>query len=1609
MAITTLTADSIVSSSNLTSPTNVYDDDASWAVATSNNATSVIHVTFPTPSGTPRAGTGLQNFTVKYRVTTNANTVTFNAYLYENGTIRNGGTAISSWTSTSTTAVTREITWDASLLSTSDGSQVELYVEAIESGGNPSSRTAGEFQYVDWDADYSVPITVTMADTGALTVTDGAMGVSNTIVSTLKPSAGDYTSISAWLSAFGGAGSADLVADKTKIILECYKGDYTGVSQGGLNFVDEGGTIAVTGFTCDATYNITIRTPQSERHDGTPGTGFAIKDTAYNAGHTFATTVGYLTVEGIEFIRTGSAGYIFTGQATGNSNNVLIDSCIFNQQTASDAIHRVRDGAIVRNCLFEGNSVGTTGMTQWSETTQIYVYNCTFSNWTGSAISHNTNFVDCWNIACYNVTSSPPISAVITDQTSVVTASSGDFVDAANKDYRPASGSSLIRSGTNVYASGVTTDINGVPRPTSVGFDVGAFRYFNTGAFTVTLKPSGGDYTNIADWINDFYGAYDGDFVANDVNPTLECYKGDYSSVGGGVNAVYGAYTYGEDCTLDATHRLTVRTPQSERHNGTPDTGFTIQSGAGYAAVCGWNTSGYVTFEGLEVKATSSNSNGGFDGSTGGNGIIIESCIVHITAGLSSGSRAGIKLPYTSYAQNNLVLGYGQATSYRGIATNGYRSSRYYNNIVTGFVTGVDGGDTSSGYTTHFVNNIAFGNTTDWVSTGAAAWNATETKNNASGDSTDAVSEQLDYYTSDVTSADFVDSANDDYHLKSSSSLVGAGVNLYSSGVTTDIDGEPRESTGAFSIGPDAPLSEIGLNASAITLGNGALAVTLDVTVSVAGDTLALSTTDSLAVSLDRTVTPGNQDVIAFSDNRMSVNAGNTIPMIAQSALVLTDNTMAGGFPTGVSLNADTLSITAGNINVGGGQNVSLNAASLTLAVTNATIIRSKARTITAVCVTGPSGAVFYDQHFTVRIGAKGELPLEGQFASGEWWYAPPAGETDLYVTELSTTSPGELRAQWDTRPEQNSLHNGWSNWYPAGELLTQIAANGPLTYEGAVTGTTTLCMAIQRAELIEGGAGATQFADTNPGVYPGANDGTEEGVVDAYCFVTLFDSDPGDMSDHIRPPWTATTTNKVPLSLTADFDLSRIPSSSDWTTTYTTAEWETMRQRYAHSAEGMTAGNYTSSWGEGGRPWRSHCLIDDYATGAAIAAYKFLFKVFSNLTDVNVNSAARAAVAAFLTHGNDMFACHFDLDEVPRRIHGGAGQGTAKALSPLFTSALMRDPLRAKQMKALSKIQSSGTRGYQECTQITDFGHGAVWGDSCPENRYWSEMAAGQTYDGGTAHTTLTTALTGAAETTVEVDSLPSSLTSTTASAVYIWNDEGVRVRIDYSSRSGNTFTLTTPYNFSGTGVNASVSAGNHVRVPSDVTGGNRSGHDPYGYIDGPPAMPGVAYFGVTVGSYRAMTLAAYTMPVLADIIDYDPLWEFTKRLATTGYQVTGDPIAPIDPLETGNGFYNLSNFDDPTNSADLNGDNPLIYWGISYGHELTGGIHFWDNPTIPNNSNGNTGQTGRHSWMEGLQPDYASGYYVADVNTLFDTMSAPSTPRSKPAGLRPKSPVLS
>jgi hypothetical protein len=141
---------------------NIDDDPDSpdsgpetWMIAPNETTSCAVRVSFPTPSGNPTTGAGLQTFKVRVRkYNSNTGTPTVRMDLYETG----GGTALVTGTEqdiTSTTGESFSQTWDATNLATANGSAVECHIVITKAGGSPSVRNTGDIDGVEWVCQYS--------------------------------------------------------------------------------------------------------------------------------------------------------------------------------------------------------------------------------------------------------------------------------------------------------------------------------------------------------------------------------------------------------------------------------------------------------------------------------------------------------------------------------------------------------------------------------------------------------------------------------------------------------------------------------------------------------------------------------------------------------------------------------------------------------------------------------------------------------------------------------------------------------------------------------------------------------------------------------------------------------------------------------------------------------------------------------------------------------------------------------------------------------------------------------------------------------------------------------------------------------------------------------------------------------------------------------------------------------------------------------------------------------------------------------------------------------------------------------------------------------------
>ena len=162
MATERQSPDAILELTNLTGVlSDIQDDpdspDVDWLTAAPNVATTV-RVSFPTPTGNPTTGAGVQEFRILLRKTAINGGKTDDTYtvdLYENGVQKQA--TIASGGNVPTGGVVVSALWDATNLATADGSLVECYVTTTpEAGGAPTSRGSIEVGAVEWNVTYDV-------------------------------------------------------------------------------------------------------------------------------------------------------------------------------------------------------------------------------------------------------------------------------------------------------------------------------------------------------------------------------------------------------------------------------------------------------------------------------------------------------------------------------------------------------------------------------------------------------------------------------------------------------------------------------------------------------------------------------------------------------------------------------------------------------------------------------------------------------------------------------------------------------------------------------------------------------------------------------------------------------------------------------------------------------------------------------------------------------------------------------------------------------------------------------------------------------------------------------------------------------------------------------------------------------------------------------------------------------------------------------------------------------------------------------------------------------------------------------------------------------------
>jgi len=285
------------------------------------------------------------------------------------------------------------------------------------------------------------------------------------ITKTIKPggtpgSDCDYTSISAALAANCGLASKDLVSQTTSVTLNCVAG--TGVDTSNVN---------TTGWTCDSTYNLTIRGYDTGKHAGKyDASKYVIRPAS---GNVVSLDAAYDVVEDLILDLQNTTSY-GCGVKIGATSNLThyVRRCII-RKSGTGANQRGVDAAtagnvvLLEHCVVYGQSgkALTYGALVGQNSCTLRVYNTTLHNcntglWAYSGYAH---FYNCLGANCATCFSgNGGTNCASTDATATTYKNiTPSFADAANEDFHVGTNS---WSGTNITTlspAGVALDIDG--------------------------------------------------------------------------------------------------------------------------------------------------------------------------------------------------------------------------------------------------------------------------------------------------------------------------------------------------------------------------------------------------------------------------------------------------------------------------------------------------------------------------------------------------------------------------------------------------------------------------------------------------------------------------------------------------------------------------------------------------------------------------------------------------------------------------------------------------------------------------------------------------------------------------------------------------------------------------------------------------------------------------------------------------------------------------------------------------------------------------------------------------------------------------------------------
>ncbi|HPC58930.1 MAG TPA: hypothetical protein PK689_08025, partial [Kiritimatiellia bacterium] len=393
----------------------------------------------------------------------------------------------------------------------------------------------------------------------------------------------------------------------------------------------------------------------------------------------------------------------------------------------------------------------------------------------------------------------------------------------------------------------------------------------------------------------------------------------------------------------------------------------------------------------------------------------------------------------------------------------------------------------------------------------------------------------------------------------------------------------------------------------------------------------------------------------------------------------------------------------------------------------------------TRISVVVPADPPLRPAHFHWKFRSSGGRAVRtGQFACGSHWVAPAEGDDGVTLVALDGAPEWRSFLSCDADPltERHGLLSG-KNRYGNHDPSENVLASLPATFRPPAGSCVSLVAAQQRDE-----------EQTRPG-------GTRQilgEVADAYCVITVMPAPPANGgADMIRPNITGA---RKEFLTWADFALERLPKY-DFLERRSSAQWETARRRWAHAIEifGLAAETPDArsrnelrfrTFSEGGRAFRAHLLVPDYASGTARL---FNGDVLALFAAGNAIEDLKPALAAMLAYGLDLYHARYENGPAARKGWvSGAGQWMGGFLPPVLAAALLRDESKARRLQwaaVTNHGRDPAEWGPQELRQIRRGVTGVLlWGDGHPilrdgnvmgeqDWRYWADFTGSRCYDG--------------------------------------------------------------------------------------------------------------------------------------------------------------------------------------------------------------------------------------------------------------------------------------